>query len=113
MEVFDAEKLRSLAHSSIIQQGKGSDIDRYIYQRGEGLGSLLGGLFRQAVPIFGQAIKGIGRVAKPHLIAASKDLLNSGAKAGVEKLTNLATTPRKRKAHHKEHESKRIKWQSL
>ena len=115
MEVFDATKLKSLAYSSIIQQGKGSDLDRYIYQQGEGLGSFFGGLFRQAIPLISQSIKGIGKVVKPHLISATTDLVKAGAKKGVTELAKLATTPtpRKRKAKHTEHNTKRNKWQSL
>ena len=113
MEQFNADRLKSLAFQSIIQQGKGSELDRYIYQQGSGLGSFFGGLFRHALPFIGKAIKGIGRVAKPHLIAAGKDLVNEGAKRGVEELTKLGKRKKNRKTVHSEHTTKKGRWQNL
>ena len=111
MEFFDPSKLKALAFQSINQNGQGFDMDRYVYQQGEGLASIFGNLFRKAIPFIGKAINKAGAVAKPHLIAAGKDLVNAGAKKGVEELTKLATT--KRKTKHKQHDSKKARWQNL
>ena len=115
MEAFDDSKLKSLAYQTIIQQGLGGDIDRYIYQQqGEGLGSFFGSLFRQAVPFIGRAIKGVASVAKPHLISAGKEIINAGAKKGVEELANLSKRkPKTSKSNHKKHTAKKARWQSL
>ena len=111
MEVFDVSKLKSLAYQSINQHGRGGDIDRYIYQQGDGIANLLGSLFKKAVPFIGRTIKGIGSVAKPHLIAAGKDLVNAGAKKGVEELVKLGS--KKRKTKHTAHNTKKARWQNL
>ena len=43
MERFDTSHLEKIAFKAINQNGRGDDIDRYIYsQSGEGLGSFLG-----------------------------------------------------------------------
>ena len=84
-------------------------MDRYVYtQEGDGLGSFFGNIFKSAVPFLGKAIKGAARIAKPHLVAAGKDLISAGAKRGIEEITK----PRKAKVVHQPHQKKK-KWRSL
>ena len=107
MEIFNPDRLKTLAQYSVLQSGKGSDIDRYVYSmQGEGLSSFFGNLLKSAVPFLGKAIKGVAKIAKPHLIAAGKDIVTASTKRGVEELNNkLIHKPHKRR--------KRTKWQSL
>tara|TARA_B110000046_G_C12859096_1_gene341042 strand:- start:233 stop:538 length:306 start_codon:yes stop_codon:yes gene_type:complete len=80
MEIFSANKLDALAFHAINQKGQGTDIDRYIYQEGQGLGSFFGNLLRKSVPLLGKAIKGAAHIAKPHAKAVAKELANSAIK---------------------------------
>lgn len=106
MENFNENKLKSFAHKSITQSGKGNDIDRYIYSmEGEGLGSFFGNLVKSAVPIIGKAIKGAVKVVKPHAIAAGKDLIATGTKRSAKEVT--------KKLVHTPHKRKRTQWQNL
>lgn len=107
METFNENKLRGAAHQAITQNGKGVDMDRYIYSmQGEGLGSFFGNLAKTAIPLLSKAIKGAAKVAKPHLIATGKDLLAAGTKRGIEEVN--------KKLVHKPHKrARRTKWQSL
>ena len=57
METFDVSKLNALAFEAINQKGNG-DMDRYIYQDGQGLGSFFGSLMKRALPLLGKTIKG-------------------------------------------------------
>ena len=112
METINPNVLRSLAnHAIVIQRGRG-DIDRYIYQEGEGLGSFFGNLFKKVVPLvlptINRAAKGAVDIIKPHAIKAGKDLVSAGAKRGFEELTALG----EKKIKHKKHK-KNPKWQSL
>ena len=50
METFDVSKLNALAFEAINQKGNG-DMDRYIYQDGQGLGSFFGSLMKRALPL--------------------------------------------------------------
>ncbi len=109
MEDFNSEKLRSLAYHTIIQDGRGGDMDRYVYtQVGDGLGSFFGNIFKSAVPFLGRAIKTAAGIAKPHLVAAGKDLISAGAKRGIAEITKS----KKQKVTHRPHRKKR-KWRSL
>ena len=114
MEFYNSENLRTLAFDSINQNGRGADMDRYIYsqQSGEGLGSVLGGLFKKALPLIGTAIKGAVKIAKPHAIAAGKELITTGVKRGAEELTNRGTQKLSKKVIHRGHK-KQKKWRSL
>ena len=109
MEIFNPSNLNGpLYRSAINQSGKGAEIDRYIYsnQSGEGIGSFFGNLFRTAIPIIGQAIKGASKIAKPHLKNAAKEILATGAKRAIDKIS--------RSSVHKKHaKNKRKKWRSL
>lgn len=111
MEDYNPSTLKDVAYSTIVQNGSGSEMDRYIYnQNGEGLGSFFGNIMKNAIPFLGKAIKGGWDVAKPHLAAAGKELVVAGAKKGLETFSS----PRKRRTKnvHKSHK-KRAKWQSL
>ena len=84
------------AHTRIINQhGSGYDSDGYyVYtQGGEGIGSLLGSLFRGALPILGSAIKGMAKAAAPHF----KKGVKRGVAAGAEKAIRAYTQPKKRR----------------
>ena len=106
METFNESKLKGAANIAISQSGKGMDMDRYIYSmQGEGLGSFFGNLAKTAVPMLSKAIKGAVKVAKPHAIAAGKELVAAGTKRGVKALN--------KKLAHEPHKPKRTKWQSL
>ncbi len=109
MEQFNSNKLRSSAYRTIVQDGRGGEMDRYIYtQSGDGLGSFFGNIFKSAVPFIGRAIKGAAGIAKPHLVAAGKDLISAGAKRGIEEITKS----KKAKITHRPHRKKK-KWRSL
>ena len=114
MELYNAQNLRALAFDTINQNGLGSEMDRYIYsqQSGEGLGSILGGLFKKALPLIGTAIKGAVKIAKPHAIAAGKEHITAGAKRGAEELANIGTQKLSKKVIHRAHKKQR-KWQGL
>ena len=74
--------------------------------QGEDLGSFFVKLIKSTVPFLGKAIKGVAKIAKPHLIAAGKDIVTTGTKRGIEELN--------KKLIHKPHQRrKRSKWQSL
>lgn len=63
-------------------------MDRYIYsQNGEGIASFFGNLFRAVSPILGQAIKGTVNIAKPHLKRAATDVITTGSKRVLEKIS--------------------------
>ena len=85
MEVFNPNKLDALAFEAISQKGFG-DIDIYVYQEGEGLGSFFGNLFRKAIPLVGKAIKGAAHIAKPYAKAAATELANTAIKETSKKL---------------------------
>ena len=96
MEVFNVHKLDGLAYEAINQRGYG-DIDRYIYQEGEGLGNFLGNLLRKSVPLLGKAIKGAAHIAKPHAQAAVKELANSAIKQTTKEIEKAIHRPHKRR----------------
>ena len=102
MENYNDSKLKTSAHRSITQSGKGLEMDRYIYsQQGEGIGSFFGNLFKSAQPMLGKAIKGAAKVVARHLKVAGEDLV----KAGVKRINN--------KISHQPHKKKREEWLSL
>ncbi len=112
METFNPEKLKSLAYRTIIQDGRGGDMDRYVYtQVGDGLGSFFGNIFKSAVPFLGRAINTAAGIAKPHLVAAGKDLISAGAKRGISEITKSEKS-RKKKVVHRPHR-KKTKWRSI
>ena len=95
METFDVSKLNTLAFEAINQRGNG-DMDRYIYQDGQGLGSFFGSLMKRALPILGKTIKGAVRIAKPHLKKAGTELVDSAIKEGSKKLDQAIHRPHKK-----------------
>ncbi len=109
MEVFNSDSLKSSSYRSAINQsGKGDEMDRYIYsnQSGEGIASFFGNLFRTAVPLIGRAIKGVASIAKPHLKSAAREIIATGSKRAIKRLSGT----------HKEHaprRRKKVKWRSL
>ena len=110
MEVFDSSTINV---NLIKQNGRGNDMDRYIYsmQSGEGIGSFFGNLFRTVVPAIGNAIKGVSEVAKPHL----KNLAQA---VGESVVSNIQSKPsksktKKRKGETSQVKNKQLKWQSL
>ena len=108
METFNPAQLRSAAYRSVIVQKGGSvEMDRYIYNmQGEGLGSWFGTLMKTAIPLFGNAIKGAAKVAKPYAKAAGKQIITAAAKRGAQEVTKHIV--------HKPHKKRRRgKWQSL
>ncbi len=94
MEIFNPNKLDALAFEAIHQRG--GDIDRYIYQEGEGLGSFFGNLFKKSIPLLGKAIKGAARIVKPHAKAAASELANTAIKKTSKELEKAFHSPHKR-----------------
>ncbi len=114
MEVFNPNRLdTSMLRSVINQSGHGLEMDRYIYsgQTGEGIGSFFGNLLRSAIPIIGRAIKGASAIAKPHLKNAVKDIVATGSKRAIDKLSGDIV----HKVHTPKRASKRRKtrWRNL
>ena len=96
MEVFNVNKLDSLAYEAINQKGYG-DIDRYIYQEGEGLGSFFGNLLKKSVPVLGKTIKGVAQIVKPHAKAAARELANNAIKQTSKQIEKAIHRPHKRR----------------
>ena len=90
MEVFQPTRLDTAVYRSVIgQSGRGMEMDRYIYsnQSGEGIGSFFGNLLRTAIPLIGRTIKGAAAIAKPHIKNAVKDIVATGSKRAIDKLS--------------------------
>ena len=95
MEVYRPTNPNS--YRQIIQQGSG-EIDRYIYnQEGEGIGSFFGNLFRSSIPVISRAIKGGVKLAKPHLHRAAADIITTGSKRLINKISDNSVPKRKYK----------------
>ena len=108
METFNPSTLNVSRYRSVINQnGSGDEIDRYIYsQSGEGIGSFFGNLVRTVVPLLGQSIKGAANIAKPYLKSAAKEIVTTGAKRAINKISGPTI--------HKKHlKQKPKKWRSL
>ena len=114
MEVFNPNQMRLTTYRSVINQsGNGTDMDRYIYsnQAGEGIGSFFGNFARYVIPLLGSAIKGAAKVAKPHLKRAAADIITTGTKRAIDKISGdiihrtHSTKPVKRR--------RRGKWRNL
>ena len=72
---------------SSAQRGRGMRMDRYIYNapmQGRGIGGIFSKLFRAVMPMAKSTINSLGRVVKPHIKTAVKnvgsDLVNIGVK---------------------------------
>jgi hypothetical protein len=84
---------------AVMQHGSGYDSDGYyVYnQEGEGIGSFFGNLFRSAMPVIRQGIKGIGSTLKPHIQKAAGDLVTTGSKRLLQKINEDKPKKRKRR----------------
>lgn len=114
MEVFNPNRLDTgILRSVINQSGHGVEMDRYIYssQTGEGIGSFFGNLLRTAMPLIARTIKGAAAIAKPHLKNAVKDIVATGSKRAIDKLSGDIV----HKVHKPKGKSKRrkTKWRNL
>ena len=112
MEIFNPNHMRLTTYRSVINQsGNGTDMDRYIYsnQAGEGIGSFFGNLARYAIPLLLSAIKGAAKVVKPHLKRAATDIITTGTKRAVDKISGdiIHTT------HSRKPAKRRRKWRNL
>ena len=114
MEIFNPTRLDTSMYRSVINQsGSGLEMDRYIYsnQSGEGIGSFFGNMIRSAIPVISRAIKGATTIARPHLKNAVKDIIATGSKRAIDKLSGDIV--------HRVHSSKRAskrrksKWRNL
>ena len=117
MEVFNPNQMKLASYRSAINQsGSGAVMDRYIYsnQTGEGIGSFFGNLARiaNAMPLLGNAIKGAARIAKPYLKRAAADIITTGSKRAIDKITgDIIHTPHSPKS--KRRGKARNKWRNL
>lgn len=59
----------------------------YASQSGRGLGNVLGGLFRAAIPVLGKTAKNIAKYAGRTLLQTGMDHLNMGAKRAIDRLS--------------------------
>ena len=90
MELYNPTASYARAYRQLMMQhGAGYDADGYyVYsQSGEGIGSFLGGLMKNVLPVLSRSIKGAATLAKPHLKSAAKDIVASGSKHLVSKLS--------------------------
>ena len=114
MEIFNPTRMDASIYRSVINQsGRGVDMDRYIYssQSGEGIGSFFGNMLRSAMPVISRAIKGAATITKPHLKNAVKEIIATGSKRAVDKLSGDIV----HKVHKPKRSSKRRKtqWRNL
>lgn len=89
MEAYIIDSNTEKKYRDIIfqQDGRGPEIDRYIYntQDGAGIGSFFGKLFSMALPIF----KSVGKnVVIPAAKKAGQAAINRGAQYALEKLSD-------------------------
>ena len=79
------------------QNGKGLDIDRYIYnQQGAGIGSFFAKLFRSVLPVAKTAINTVARIAKPHLQKIGTEAANEGRRFATDQIEKFADKTIKR-----------------
>lgn len=95
METYIIDSNTERRYRDIIfqQDGRGPEIDRYIYnsQDGAGIGSFFGKLFSMALPLF----KSIGKqVVIPAAKKAGQAAINRGAEYALEKLSDSVTRKR-------------------
>ena len=116
MEVFQPTRLDAAGYRSVINQsGHGAEMDRYIYsnQSGEGIASFFGNLLRTAVPLIGRTIKGAAAIASPHLKNAVKDIVATGSKRAIDKLSGDIVHRVHSPKRKPKQTSKRRKWRNL
>ena len=90
---------KSVQHFASVfsQNGKGLDIDRYIYnQQGAGIGSFFAKLLRSVLPVAKTAINTAATLAKPHLQAIGTQLVKEGTRVATNKLGELSESAVKR-----------------
>ena len=90
MEIFTPSQSDLRAYRSImLQHGSGFDNDGYyVYnQDGEGFGQFFGSLLKNIVPLFSRGIKASYKIAKPHLQKAAKEIVTSGGKRLLSKIS--------------------------
>ena len=76
--------------STFSQNGKGLNIDRYIYsQEGAGVGSFFAKLFRSVLPIAKTAINTGYKIAKPHIQKAGEEVYKEGKRAFTNKASEV------------------------
>ena len=109
METYIIDSNTEKRYRDIIfqQDGRGPEIDRYIYnsQDGAGIGSFFGKLFSMALPLF----KSVGKqIVIPAAKKAGQAAINRGAEYALEKLSDSVTRKRKpsRKSSHKRRQKK-------
>ena len=118
MEVFQPTRLDAAGYRSVINQsGHGMEMDRYIYsnQSGEGIGSFFGNLLRTAIPLIGRTIKGAATIAKPHIKNAVKDIVATGSKRAIDKLSGdiVHRVHSPKRPSKKTSKRRKTKWRNL
>lgn len=116
MQAFNSATLKGKPyHALFIQKGGSLEMDRYIYNmHGEGLGSFFGSLLRKTLPLATSAIKAAVKTAKPHAVAAGREIVSAGAKQGVNHLKRLIDSSHINHKPHKKRRRTRIKkWRNL
>ena len=84
---------KSVQHYTTVfsQNGKGLDIDRYVYnQQGAGIGSFFAKLFRTVLPVAKTAIKTVANIAKPHLENIGEELVKEGTRVVTKQIGNIS-----------------------
>ena len=103
MELFAPSQSDLRAYRDImLQHGSGFDDGYYVYnQDGEGFGQFFGSLLKSVVPLFSKGIKASYKIAKPHLQKAARDVVSSGSKRLLNKISgdivNSIERPKKRR----------------
>lgn len=91
MEVYcpNSRQIASSFRQTMLQHGSGYDKDGYYYysQEGEGIGSFFGNLFKSALPVISRGIKGAISISKPHLKKAAADIVSTGSKRVLNKIS--------------------------
>ena len=79
------------------QNGKGLDIDRYIYnQQGAGIGSFFAKLFRSVLPVAKTAINTAARIAKPHVQKIASEVIQETQRGLINQIGNIGNKTIKR-----------------
>ena len=98
---------KSVQHYTTVfsQNGRGLDIDRYIYnQEGAGIGSFFAKLFRSVLPAAKTAVSTVGKIVKPHLQNIGDELVKEGTRVVTKQVGDLTNKTldriKKRKLDH-------------
>lgn len=98
------------AHQSYYANQGGSGVPVYggiKFQRGYGLGNVLGSLVRSAVPLLKQGAKAVGKRALKAGLSIAQDALSSSKSRVVKRRRVKKRKPTKRKAPAKKHQSRK------